>query len=174
MEDLNNLVQKAQKGNRDAFGRIYEIYYKKIYRYCRINLRDEAVAEDLAQETFYKAWRSLPTFSLGPGSSIQAFLFRIARNSIIDLSRKKKELPLDDALETPASEDIESEFDRKNEIEKVQQALAKLNEEDRHMVILRFFEEMSNSEIAKIVDSNEGAVRVRLHRILKKLKEILK
>lgn len=174
MEDLNRLIQQAQKGSKEAYGSIYKIYYGKIFRYCRINLQSEAAAEDLAQETFFKAWRSIQTFSAYDGSSFQAFLFRIARNTIIDLSRKKKELPLDTALEIQSDDDIERNLDKKEEIEKVQKALLKLEEDDRHLVVLRFFEEMSNGEIAQIVSSNEGAVRVRLHRILKKLKEILK
>lgn len=174
MENLNELIQKAKRGDKDAFGSIYKIYYGKIYRYCRINLQSKETAEDVAQETFFKAWRSIQTFSADNGGSIQAFLFRIARNTIIDLSRKKKELNLDTALEVETKDDFEEEFDKKGEIEKVQKALAKLGEEDRHLVVLRFFEEMSNGEIAAVVESNEGAVRVRLHRILKKLRGLLK
>lgn len=174
MEDLNQLIQQAQKGNKEAYGRIYKIYYGKIFRYCRINLPSEETAEDLAQETFFKAWRSIQTFSAYDGSSFQAFLFRIARNAIIDLSRKKKELPLDTALEIQSNDDVETELDRKGEIEKVQKALSKLEEDDKQLVILRFFEEMSNKDIAEVVSSNEGAVRVKLHRILKKLRGLLK
>lgn len=173
MDNPNELVQKAQKGDKDAFGQIYKLYYRKIYRWCRINLASAPAAEDIAQETFLKAWHALPSFSYGAGSSIQAFLFKIARNNLIDLSRKKKELALDEAFEIESENDIEEELDRKNNIETVQKALSKLNEENRHMVILRFFEEMSNKEIAEVVGSNEGTVRVRLHRILKKLKEII-
>lgn len=174
MESLNDLVQKACKGNKEAYGEIYKLYYRKIYRWCRINLKNEEAAQDLTQETFLKAWHALPSFSFGSGSSIQAFLFKIARNRLIDLSRKKKELALNEAFEIESEDDIEEELDRKNNIETVQKALSKLDEEERHMVVLRFFEEMSNKEIAHILGSKEGAVRVRLHRILKKLKEIIK
>lgn len=173
MENLNELLQKACKGNKEAYGAIYKLYYRKIYRWCRINLKTAEAAEDLAQETFLKAWHALPSFSYGRGSSVQAFLFKIARNGLIDLSRKKKEFALDAAVEIESGEDIEEELDRKSSIESVQKALAKLPADDRQMVVLRFFEEMSNKEIAQVVGSNEGAVRVRLHRILKKLKELL-
>lgn len=173
MEDLNQLLHKACKGDKDAFGQIYKIYFRKIYRYCRINLNNEAQAEDVAQETFLKAWRSLSSFSTYDGSSIQAFLFRIARNALIDLSRKKQEYPLEEALDIESGDDIERELDKKEEIEKVQQALKKLEERERQIVILRFFEEMTGAEIARVMEINEGAVRVRLHRILKKLKEVI-
>ncbi|MBI2599883.1 RNA polymerase sigma factor [Candidatus Daviesbacteria bacterium] len=173
MENINVLIQRAQKGNKDAFGEIYKIYFKKIYRYCRINLEREETAKDLAQETFLKAWRALPTFSTGNGGSIQAFLFRIARNLIIDLSRKKIDLPLDTALEVEAREDIEEQLDRKNDITLVQKALSKLQEEDKQIVILRFFEEMPTAQIAQVVGLSEGNLRVRLHRVLKKLKGMI-
>lgn len=173
MENLDDLLHKACKGSKEAFGTIYKLYYTKIYRYCRINLSNTSEAEDLAQETFLKAWRALPTFSTYNGSSIQAFLFKIARNAMIDLSRKKKELPLDTALEVESKEDIEEGLDKKNNIETVQKALLKLEGDERQLVVLRFFEEMHSKDIAQILNLNEGAVRVRIHRILKKLREIL-
>lgn len=173
MENLNELIQKAQKGDKDAFGQIYKIYYRKIYRYLRINLNSQEAAEDLAQETFLKAWRSISTFSSYSGGSLQAFLFRIARNLMIDLSREKKEFPLDRADAIESKHDFEEDLDRKINIETVQKALSKLEDEDKQLVVLRFFEEMPHADIAQIIDSNEGAVRVKLHRILKKLKEII-
>lgn len=57
MENINELLKKAQRGNKDAFGRLYKIYFPKIYRYCRINLPTEEDAQDVAQETFVKAWK---------------------------------------------------------------------------------------------------------------------
>lgn len=173
MENSNELVQKVQKGDKDAFGQIYKIYFQKIYRYCRINLKNQETAEDIAQETFLKAWRSISTFSAYSGGSFQAFLFRIARNLMIDLSRKKTYLSLDNALEIAWVDNIEEQLDRKTDIEMVQKALSKLEDEDKQLVVLRFFEEMPHTDIAQIIDSNDGAVRVRLHRILKKLKEII-
>lgn len=173
MENLNQLLLKACKGDKDAFGRIYKIYFNRIYRYCRFNLGSDEEAQDVAQETFLKAWRSLSGFSIYDGGSIQAFLFRIARNTIIDLSRKKKEFPLDLALEVESDDDFEAEVDKKGDIKMIQEALSKLNEEDKQIVVLKYFEEMSGAEIAKVMNVNEGALRVRLHRILKKLKEII-
>lgn len=173
MENLDQLLHKACKGDKDAFGKIYKIYFSKIYRYCRINLRSETEAQDVVQETFLKAWRSISSFSVYDGGSIQAFLFRIARNNIIDLSRKKRELSLEAALEVASSDDFEDELDKKGDIEMVQAALSKLKEEDKQIVVLKFFEEMPSVEIAQVMNVNEGAVRVRLHRALKKLKEIM-
>src|SRR4030088_1611401 len=95
MDDLEDLIHKAQTGDHKAYGEIYKLFYKRIYRYCHINVYDEAIAADICQETFVKAWRSLPSFSLKNGGSLQAYLFRIARNLIIDLSRKKQEVSIE-------------------------------------------------------------------------------
>lgn len=173
MDNLNELLRKAQKGNKDAFGQIYKIYFNKIYRYCRIQLSSEETAQDVAQETFFKAWKAISTFSNYDGSSIQAYLFRIARNTIIDFSRKKPELSLDNALEVETNDNFEDELDKKEDIELVQQALLKLEEEDRHLVVLRYFEEMPHERIAQITRVNTSSIRVKLHRILKKLKGII-
>lgn len=173
MENILELLNKAQRGDKNAFGQIYKIYFNRIYRYCRIHLKSDDAAQDLTQETFYKAWKAIHTFKIDSKGSIQAFLFKIARNNIIDLSRKKAEFSLEYAMEVESKDNFEDEFDKKSNIETVQKALTKLKEEERHMVVLRYFEEVSNADIAKIFKSNEGAVRVKLHRILKKLKGIL-
>lgn len=174
MEDLEKLLLSAQKGDKNAFGKIYNLFMKRIYRYCYLNSGRIEAAEDICQETFIKAWKSLPSFSLFKGGSFQAFLFRIARNCIIDLSRKKKELPLENALEVETVERVEDCVDREERISQVRQALSALREEEKHLVVLRFFEELSFNEISKILDIKEGALRVKTHRILIKLKDVIK
>lgn len=173
MEDLEQLIAKSQEGDREAFGKIYTLFYKRIYRYCQINLQNQAVAQDLCQETFLKAWKSLGSFSLKNGGSLQAYLFKIARNLMIDLSRKKKEVSIEQIPDIEKSDDLEDEIDKKDGEIKVWKALSKLKELERQVIILRFFEDLSTSEVAKVVGIKEGALRVRLHRILKDLKEIL-
>lgn len=171
MDDLSRLIGKAQEGDKNAFGEIYKLFYKRIYRYCQFNTSKHQTAQDLCQETFLRAWKSLSSFSL-KGGSFQAYLFRIARNLIIDLSRKKKEIPLPEDLEKEQEEHFES-IERQEDIEKVHIAISKLQEIERQIIILRYFEELTMSEIAKVVGLKEGSLRVRNHRILKKLKTII-
>lgn len=172
-EDLSNLIHKAQNGDTNALGKIYELFYPRIYRYLKINLESPEAAEDLCQETFLSAWKSLKSFSEDKGGSLQAYLFRIARNKIIDLSRKKKEVHLEESWEFESNEDILSSLDSESDIAQVQKALASLEEIERQIIVLRYFEELSTAEVAQAVGFNEGALRVRIHRILKKLKENL-
>lgn len=172
MDNLNELIQRAQKGDRDAFGQIYTLFYRRIFRYCKFNTENDQTAADISQETFLKAWKSLPTFSTR-GGSLQAYLFKIARNLIIDLSRKKEPLPLtgypEIESEVSLTESIENQYDARM----VKLAIDQLNEKDRQIIILRYFEELTTAEVAKIVGMRVGALRVRIHRVLNKLKDLI-
>ena len=173
MEELITLVQKAQKGNREAFGEIYKLYFAKIYKYCKFNTNDEDEAQDICQETFVKAWKNIKKFDSNRENwSIQAFLFTIARNLIIDKSRKKKDLHINEYLEIETNENFYENIEKENNINIVKQALSKLEEIERQIIILRYFEEMDTKQIANILGIKDGALRVRLHRTMEKMKQI--
>jgi len=170
--DESVLVARAKAGDAAAFTELVNHYERKIYRLAKHITQNDEDAEDVLQETFLKAWKALESFSLEKGGSFQAFLFRIARNLIIDLSRKHKEIPIEIFEETlEIDQDVEGQVDRKDNQKMVRKALEKLNDLDKQIVMLFYFEEMSGSEIAKVLNMKEGAMRVRLHRSLKKLKE---
>lgn len=171
-EDISRLIELAKEGDKDAFGKIYQTFLGKIYRFIYFSVRDKSLAEDLTQNTFIKAWKALPSFT-EKKASFQTFLFTIARNTVIDYTRKKKNVSLELIENIESHENIEELTFQKEEKEMVTRALSKLDYFEKHIVILRFFEEMSFAEIGEIVDKKEGAVRVHIHRILKKLKEII-
>jgi RNA polymerase sigma-70 factor (ECF subfamily) len=173
MEDLPDIVKRAQMGDKKAFEKLYNEYYGKIYRYCIVNIYKSELAQDICQETFIRAWKSLPTFTLDNSGTFQAYLFRIARNLIIDLSRKKKEFSLAEYVEIETHENYEEKIDKADEVEHLKKALAKLDEIDRQIITLRYFEELGHSEVAKIIGIKEGALRVRTIRLLKKIKTLL-
>jgi RNA polymerase sigma-70 factor, ECF subfamily len=173
MEKFGELIKRAQQGDKEAFGILYREYYRKIYRYCKINMYKDAAAEDVCQETFLRAWKALPKYTMTEAGTFQAFLFRIARNLIIDLGRKKKEYSLAAYEEVETKEDFAADVDKQADIEQVKIALAKLKEKDRQILLLRYFEEMSHAEVSAIIGIKEGALRVRTIRLLQKLKELL-
>lgn len=170
---MEKLITRAQQGEKDAFGEIYLLFYKKVWRFIYFSFWDKEQTSDLTQNTFIKLWKSLPSFNVERGS-LQAYIFTIARNLIIDESRKKKESLLDEALEIPSKENLEEDLDRKEAAERVQKALANLEPEEKQIIILRYFEDLAFADISKILKTKEGALRVRVHRILEKLKEELK
>lgn len=173
-ESIKTLIQKAQSGNREAYGAIYKLYYKKIFRYCSFNTHDKEAAADICQEAFVKAWKKINDFRMDSADwSFQAFLFAIARNLIIDRSREKKEYSLDAHEDIETNEDYYNDFDKKNDVVRIKNALSKLNEAERQIIIFKYFEEMDSKEVANILNINHGALRVRQSRILQKLKDIM-
>lgn len=172
-EQWDILVTKAKDGDKDAFGKLYGMYMVKIYRFAYFLLQDKTAAEDITQETFLKAWKAITRFSPKDGGTFQAFLFAIARNLVTDVRRKKPMVSLSIIEEPGYTDDIEERLMRLEKKERVREVLQRLSPFEQHMVILRFFEELPFTEIAKALDMKEGAIRVRLHRILKGLKTYL-
>lgn len=171
MED-KILIKRAQKGDKEAYGALYKKYFQKIYRYCRINTNNEELAKDISQECFVKAYKKLSDFKTEGVWSFQSFLFTIARNMIIDNSRRKKEADIEDYENLQSNEDLYENFERNQNIYKMQKVLSKLDENERQIVILRYFEELPSQEVARILGINDGALRVRTFRIIKKIKTI--
>lgn len=172
MDDLTFLIARAQKEDKNAFGEIYRLFYDRIFRYLKFQTRQEALAQDLCQETFLRAWKSIGSFSQKKGGSFQAFLFKIAHNLLVDYFRKNKETPIGDR-DFSFEENHEEEMDKKESIKNLELALLKLDNLDRQIVTLRYFEELSFEEIAKTVGIKEGALRVRVHRVIQKVKDMI-
>lgn len=172
-EEIQALVAKAKQGNKDAFGDLYRMYVRKIYRFVYFLLQNHYTAEDITQETFLRAWRALPNFSTKQEGTFQAFLFAIARNLVTDFRRKKPTVLLSDSNDPGVFDDIEEKLFHLQRGERVREILQRLAPFEQHIIALRFFEELSFAEIARVVGTTEGAVRVRLHRVLKILKTYL-
>ncbi len=172
MEDEKTLIKRAQKGDLEAFGTIYKKYFQKLYRYCKFNTKNDEHAKDICQETFVKALKKIKDFKTDGQWSIQAFLFTIARNLIIDATRKKKEFALEEFENLPDQSDLYEEQDRKDDIKRVRTVLSKLEEVERQIILLRYFEEMSSQEVAHILGIKDGALRVRTFRVMQKMKDI--
>lgn len=166
------LVEQAKKGDKFAFGSLYKEFMPRIYRYILYLVSDSQLAEDLTQETFLKTWKYLPKFSSKKGT-FQAFVYRIARNLVIDHQRKKKAVLLrtEFSKKLPSNENLEESYERYEKVGELKEALSKLPDFDRELIVLRYFEELSFSEVAKTVKKKEGSIRVRVHRALVVLKE---
>lgn len=174
--DLNRLIKRAQQKDKEAFGEIYTFFYKPIFRYLYFSVRNRELAQDLTQDTFFKAWKALLSGSTSNGS-FKAYLYTIARNLVIDYYRKKKEVSLDaigEYVEHLLVEDPQDLISQDEDKQMVSNALTKLEENERQFIVLRFFEDLRFSEMAKILGKGEGSVRVATHRVLKKLRIMLK
>ena len=145
----------------------YDEYADQIYRFLYWQTGDALLAEDITSEVFYRAWKNKETFL---GYNQRAWLYRVARNLIIDYYRKKKETHFDEKFEPLSDIDLHGNAERNETIQKVRRVVADLPPQFRSVVILRFFEQLSCREVADIMNKSESNIRVLQHRALKELK----
>lgn len=162
---------------KKQFEKSYEEYAPNILRHTYFRVRDKETAEDIVQETFFKAWRSIVDDNQSEIKNIKAFLYRILNNTIIDHYRTKKEaLSLDQATEENENMPIteNNEEDRiDNEIENIQlrKYLSEIKEEYREILIMKYLDDLSIGEISKITNKSQVNIRVTIHRALQTLKK---
>jgi RNA polymerase sigma-70 factor (ECF subfamily) len=186
LEEEGRLVASCQKGDREAFEKLYLKYHRGLYLFLLSLLRSQAAAEDTAQDVFVKLFTQIRSFR--QQSSFAHWLFRMARNAAIDAMRRgkvrsalsldaeaEKNHPLqerlagDSPLPSQAGEDEER-------ARRVRQAVEELPEVFRQVLVLREWGEQSYEEVAKNLGISEGTVKSRIFRarqiLAKKLKEL--
>lgn len=168
------LVEQAKKSLK-AFDELYEYYLPKIYGYIYNRTSNKDLTQDLVSETFMKALSNLEKYKF-KGYSFGAWLYRIAHNNIIDYFRKHPEArhqELDEQVESERlSPNTEAEQEERKKI--ILEALSKLPDESQQILSLKFFEELSNQEIADILGCRKENLAVKTHRALKALKKVIK
>jgi len=172
------LLIKIKKKDPEAFTQIYDLYVTPIYRFIYFKVATKQDAEDLTSEVFLKIWQ-YATETEETINNLRALLYKTARNLVIDSYRRKarQDLTQDDEvlnnIEDKRQQNLLSQIDTEFEMKNIELILRKLKDEYREVIILRFLEELSISEIAKILDKSKGSVRVLLHRALKVARELL-
>ncbi|MGA2489164.1 MAG: sigma-70 family RNA polymerase sigma factor [Anaerolineales bacterium] len=171
----SGMIEQAQCGDRNAFGELVRYYYpgvmRVVYRLCG----DAGLAEDMAQETFLRAWINLSSFN--PQSSLRNWLYRIAVNAALDVLRRRPEEALeDDAVQrlTDQATGPEMSLIDKEQVALLQRAMRSLPEAARSVLVLREYGELSYQEIANVLDIPLGTVMSRLNYARNRLREMLK
>ncbi len=166
-------IRRAQKGEAESFGILYDHYSVPIYRFIFLKVNNKSLAQDLLHEVFLSAWQNINNYSY-KGFPFSSWLYQIARNKVIDNYRTKKDFVTidneEDRLITLTSEKV---IDQNLSMEKVKEALSQLSEEHSNVIILRFINDLSPAEIALALNKSEGAVRLMQHRAIANLKKIL-
>ncbi|MDP2650949.1 MAG: RNA polymerase sigma factor [bacterium] len=161
-----------KKHQEKEFWQAYEAYADALFRHCYFRMYDRELAKDLVQEAFCRTWSYL-----AEGKEIQntrAFLYRVLHNLIVDEVRRKKPIPLD-TLE----EDIAQPTNLPEIVgnilagEKVMKLLDKLDGKYQEVIVMNFIDSLSPKEISVIIGESENVVSVRIHRGLKKVRELL-
>jgi len=166
------LINRAQKGDRQAFGDLVRRHrdgvVRVVYRMCG----DAELAQDAAQEAFIKAWTHLPGYR--PRAPFRNWLYRIAANAALDMLRREK--PTMDAADLPltaSEEGLEAGLEKREEAWMVQAAVLSLPPASRVVIILREYEGFSYREISEALNIPIGTVMSRLNYARRKLGEIL-
>jgi len=165
------IIIRAQSGDREAFAILFEQYKNLVYKTAYLMLGESTEAEDALQEIFVQVYKSLSGFDPGK-AAFTTWLYRVTFNHCLNQRRKKRPftLPLEDI--SPA---LKSEFPGAQlaEEEIIQQAIAKLTDRQRAVVILRYFWELPYAEIAQILDVPLGTVKSRIDLALKTLRKVI-
>ncbi len=166
------LVERAAGGDFEAFGELYSIYLDRIYRYVFYQVKDRMTAEDITEEVFIKAWKAINSCK-GKEQTFLPWLRSIAHNHVIDGFRsKQKEMSLN--IETVAEVyDFSLEVETKLEQQQLLDVMARLPQNQRQVIILKFIEGLDNREIGQVMHRNQGAIRVLQMRALAALRQKL-
>ena len=177
LEELpdNHLLQLVEKGDKQAFGCLYQRYLKDIYRFVFVKTGDKGIAEDITEDTFIRTWERVIRIKSNQRSisHVRAWLYKTANNLVIDHYRKRKPVPLLDKIirsNTTSPEEV-TEFNEMSET--LMESIRALKPKFQQIIILRFINELSHEETASIMKISAANSRVLQFRALKNLKKSL-
>jgi len=155
------------------FSKIYDKYIDKIYRFIFLKVSSQEVAQDICSETFSRGWKKYKTTN-NKIENIQAFLYQIARNLIIDHYREKGRtqiVPPESVIIIDQKQNLEKDAMLASDVNEVRIAMTSLKDDYQNVIIWHYLDDLSIKETAKLLDRTEEATRVLLHRALKTLRE---
>jgi RNA polymerase sigma-70 factor (ECF subfamily) len=159
------LVDRARAGDERAFADLVRGAQQQVYRLALGMLHDSGAAEDVAQETFLRAYRYLSTFR--SDAAFSTWVYRIAVNLCIDVARKRRSYPLEplndeDSVADDAGADPEATVGAREALAHVEEALQWLSPDHRAILLLRELEGLSYEQIARVLQIPKGTVMSRL------------
>jgi RNA polymerase sigma-70 factor (ECF subfamily) len=149
---------------------LYDEFADQIFRFLSWHTGDSLLAEDLTSEVFIRAWKHREKLQ---AEQIRAWLYRVARNLTIDHYRRIHDKTLDESYDPVSDYDLHAEAEKREADTRLHEALAKLPDEHRTIIILRFFARLPAREVAVIIGKTEGNIRILQYRALKQLKREL-
>ncbi|MFI6134007.1 sigma-70 family RNA polymerase sigma factor [Micromonospora sp. NPDC051141] len=176
--EVSALVARAQAGDAEAFGLVYDRYVDQVFRFVARRVRDRQVAEDLTSEAFLRALRNLDAFRR-PGGDFGAWITTIARNLIInhhESYRHRFEVPVaeyrDQAEAGPVADPARTAMDRLTH-EALLAGVEQLSAPQRQCIVLRFLRELSIDETAQAMGRTPAAIKAIQHKALRALRGLL-
>jgi RNA polymerase sigma-70 factor (ECF subfamily) len=172
MENEADIVLRAQAGDSEAVGLLYDHYLDPIYRFIYYKVFSQEVAEDLTSDTFLKALRQLGSYHSGKGR-FNSWLYRIARNTVVDYYRTKKEhAPIDDIFDLGQDDRTPEQIDTLASLARIEEYLQTLPARQREIITLRVWEGKSFAEIATLLDGTEASMKMAFSRSIRELRRV--
>ncbi len=173
---IDGFVLKAQNGDIESFSILYDKLLDAVYKFCFFRLPTKELAEDITSDVFLTVWDKLDTYTKSSGIQFKSWVFRIAQNKIIDFFRKnkdtlelKEDILVEDTISKEEFHKVENDFLKI----RLQRALNAIADTQSQALILKYFSQLENSEIAEIMGKSETAVRILQSRGLKNLRKYL-
>jgi len=165
------LADRATAGDVDAFGVLFKRYSKKVYRFAYFRIHDQESIDDIVNSVFLQLWEVCQTGVRI--ENIKAYIYRIARNQIIDHYRLRKDhVDLKEAQIVLDETDIHDDMIKNSDIQNLLKNLDKLRDEYKEILQLRYIDDFDLEEISLVLDKSIGAVKVTIHRATEQLREI--
>lgn len=175
--EVLSIVARAKEQDQAAFGQLYDFFAPRLYRFISYKIATREQAEDVLQETFLKAWKALPKLSL-ENLNFSAWLYRIARNLINDHYRALQRRPAPDTIENhydlSSPDNVMEHVAQGIDVGELKELIETLPSNYKQILELRYLQQFSIEETAKIIGKTTVAVRVAQHRAIKKLHSFLK
>lgn len=173
------LFLRLKQKDREAFIKAYDLYLNDIYRFIFFKVGAHEEAEDLAAAVFLKTWDYIQNNEISAYPSLKSFLYKVARNLVIDHYRKKSLEKSAIAGADPAgldvpdeNQDIHRQLELHDDYSFIENKLFELKDEYREVIALKYINELSVAEIARTLDKSRGNVRVLIYRAIKALREV--
>jgi len=158
-----------------AFARLYETYIDGVFNYCLFHTGDVAAAEDLAADTFTRAWAARDRYQSGKGE-FSTWLFTIARNAVMDWHRQRTRHPifaLDPSM-PDGGDPLEIQVEARARYDQLLLLVQTLPSAERELIALKFGAGMTNRAIARLLNRSESGIGTALYVVMRKLRAELK
>lgn len=182
-EEEKILIESAQNGDSAAFGKLYDRYAERIYRFIFLKTGHKGDSEDLLHEVFLASWRTIQSYELRSATPFTSWLYRIAGNRVIDWYRTRKgDSSLDEMMESNTLPSLLAStghtglleaLDRGFAMDAVMKGVRSLTDTEQSVVLMRYVEDLSPEETGAAIGKTAGAVRLIQHRAIAKLKKKL-
>jgi RNA polymerase sigma factor (sigma-70 family) len=167
----HKIMLSVRDGDVQRLGQLFDKYSKRLYNYFQFQIKDRLKSEDLVQEVFYNILRYRHTYK--NGANFKVWMYTIARNEKINYFRNNRFLTtdIDPEQSDEGNSNPEDDLEHKADIDQLNIALARISSDNRELIILSRFNGLPYNEIAEITGCTVGAVKVRMYRAIRELKD---